>query len=277
VGPSPLCGSPVWVGPLCGSPVWVPCVSPLCVGPLCGSPWWVPRRATSRCVPCGIYLRDVFRSFTRSRSWYALARHRRSGQRGELRRQSGYLLPLLGHLLLKVGRFGLGVRVVLVLATSSFFWKSLVVLLAALLCSSRPGAEAMMMVGRSARRGDGQGGAGARRCALPVRVWPTVARCGLRVWRQDHRESIVGRPEGAQPPNTAGGNTIRGEHSTRGNPTRQQYHWSHGEPGGRRAGPRPHLGCSVACGIYSIGGCYTCYIVYYTIVLHSVLDANFGI
>jgi len=38
------------------------------------------------------------------------------------------------------------------------------------------------------------------------------------------------------------------------------------------------LGCSVAYSIYSIGGCcYTCYIVYYTIVLHSVLDANFGI
>jgi len=37
------------------------------------------------------------------------------------------------------------------------------------------------------------------------------------------------------------------------------------------------LGCSGACSIYSIGGCYTCYIVYYTIVLHSVLDANFGI
>ena len=35
VGPSPLCGSHVWVpcaGPLCGSPVWVPSV-------------WVPRRA----------------------------------------------------------------------------------------------------------------------------------------------------------------------------------------------------------------------------------------
>ena len=34
VGPSPLCGSPVWVpcaGPLCGSPVWVPSL-------------WVPRR-----------------------------------------------------------------------------------------------------------------------------------------------------------------------------------------------------------------------------------------
>jgi len=69
----------------------------------------------------------------------------------------------------------------------------------------------MMMVGRSARRGDGQGGAGARRCALPARVWLTAARCGLRVWRQDHRDSIVGRPEGAQPPNTAGGNTTRGE------------------------------------------------------------------
>jgi len=52
----PLWGPPVCVGPLCGSPVCVPCV-----GPLCGSP--VP----SRCVPCGIYSRDVSRSFTRSR------------------------------------------------------------------------------------------------------------------------------------------------------------------------------------------------------------------
>jgi len=40
MGPSPLCGSPVWVpcaGPLCGSPVWVPFVWVPCVGPLCGS------------------------------------------------------------------------------------------------------------------------------------------------------------------------------------------------------------------------------------------------
>jgi len=65
VGPSPLCGSPVWVpcvGPLCGSPVWVPSVWVPCVGPLCGS--LVALR------PCGIYSRDVSRSFTRSRSWY---------------------------------------------------------------------------------------------------------------------------------------------------------------------------------------------------------------
>jgi len=51
VGPSPLCWSPVWVpcvGPLCGSPVWVPC--------------WVPRPVAPRC--CGIYSRDVSRSFT---------------------------------------------------------------------------------------------------------------------------------------------------------------------------------------------------------------------
>ena len=62
VGPSPLCGSPLWVpcaGPLCGSPVWVPCVGPLCVGPLRGS--LVALR------PCGINSRDVSRSFTRSR------------------------------------------------------------------------------------------------------------------------------------------------------------------------------------------------------------------
>jgi len=37
------------------------------------------------------------------------------------------------------------------------------------------------------------------------------------------------------------------------------------------------LGRSVAYRICSIGGCYTGYIVYYTIVLHSVLDANFDI
>jgi len=73
----PLCGPPlrwwvlcgalpsVWVpcvGPLCGSPVWVPCVGPLCVGSLCGSPVWVVA------LRCGIYSRDVSRSFTRSRS-----------------------------------------------------------------------------------------------------------------------------------------------------------------------------------------------------------------
>jgi len=45
VGPSPLCGSPVWVP--CAGPLWVPGVGPLCVGPLCGSPVWVPRRAAS--------------------------------------------------------------------------------------------------------------------------------------------------------------------------------------------------------------------------------------
>jgi len=80
VGPSPLCGSPVWVpcaGPLCGSPVWVPSVWVPCVGPLCGSPVWVPS-VWVPCVgplcgslvalrPCGIYSRDVSRSFTRSR------------------------------------------------------------------------------------------------------------------------------------------------------------------------------------------------------------------
>jgi len=44
----------------------------------------------------------------------------------------------------------------------------------------------------------------------------------------------------------------------------------------RDARGKERLGCSVAYSIYSIGGRYTCYIVYYTIVLHSVLDANFG-
>jgi len=57
-------GSSVGPSPLCGFPLWVPCV-----GPLCGSPVWVPCVGTSaRCVPCGIYSRDVSRSFTRSRS-----------------------------------------------------------------------------------------------------------------------------------------------------------------------------------------------------------------
>jgi len=69
----------------------------------------------------------------------------------------------------------------------------------------------MTVAGRSARRRDGQGGAGARRRALPARVWRTAARCGLSVWRHHHRESVFGRPEGAQPPNTPGGNTTRGE------------------------------------------------------------------
>jgi len=77
VGPSPLCWSPVWVpcaGPLCGSPVGPLCVSPLCGSPLCESPVRVPCEGplsvgpSSRCVPCGIYSRDVSRLFTRSRS-----------------------------------------------------------------------------------------------------------------------------------------------------------------------------------------------------------------
>jgi len=74
------------------------------------------------------------------------------------------------------------------------------------------GQETLLIVaGRSARRGDRQGGAGVRRRALPARVWRTAARCGLSVWRHHYRESVVGRPEGAQPPNTSGGNTTRGE------------------------------------------------------------------
>jgi len=161
-----------------------------------------------------------------------------------------YLLPPRGQLLLKVGRFRLGVRVVLVLSTSSCCWKSLVVLLAALLCSSKPGAAAMMMVGRPARRGDGQGGAGARRCALPARVWLTASRCGLRVWRRDHRDSIVGRPEGAQPPNTAGGNTTRGETAHAGKPTRQQRARQQGQRGPSRRG-NPGGGARKGAG----GGC----------------------
>jgi len=79
-----LCGSPVWpsspvvgplwgpplcVGPLFGSPVRVPSVWVPCVGPLCGSPVWVPCVGPSarRVASCGIYSRDVSRSFTRFR------------------------------------------------------------------------------------------------------------------------------------------------------------------------------------------------------------------
>ena len=76
----PLCGPPLrwWV--LCGAlpsvwvpclgPLGVPCVGPLCVGPLCGSPVWNPCVGPSarRVASCGIYSRDVSRSFTRSRS-----------------------------------------------------------------------------------------------------------------------------------------------------------------------------------------------------------------
>ena len=61
VGPSPLCGSPVWV-----PSVWVPFVWVPCVVPLCGS--LVALR------PCGIYSRDVSRSFTRSRSYGAFGK-----------------------------------------------------------------------------------------------------------------------------------------------------------------------------------------------------------
>jgi len=78
-----------------------------------------------------------------------------------------------------------------------------------------------MVAGRSARRGDGQGGAGARRRALPARGWRTAARCGLSVWRQHRSESVFGRPEGAQPPNTPGGTPQGGKQHT-GKPTRQQ-------------------------------------------------------
>jgi len=76
----------------------------------------------------------------------------------------------------------------------------------------------MTVAGRSARRGDGQGGAGARRRAPPARVWLTAARCGVSAWRHHHRESVDRRPEGAQPPNTAGGNTTRGETAHGGTP-----------------------------------------------------------
>ena len=54
VGPSPLCGSPVWVpcaGPLCGSPVWVPSVWVPCVGPLCGSLAALRHVASTRVMP----------------------------------------------------------------------------------------------------------------------------------------------------------------------------------------------------------------------------------
>jgi len=81
-----------------------------------------------------------------------------------------------------------------------------------------PSPPLLTVAGRSARRGDGQGGAGARRRALPARVWLTAARCGLSAWRHHHRESVGRRPEGAQPPNTAGGNTTRGETAHGGTP-----------------------------------------------------------
>jgi len=42
------------------------------------------------------------------------------------------------------------------------------------------GFGGVTVAGRSARRGDGQGGAGARRRALAARVWLTAARCELR-------------------------------------------------------------------------------------------------
>ena len=77
----PLCGPPLrwWV--LCGAlpSVWVPCLGPLCGSPLCGSPLrgspvGVPcvGPSTRRVASCGIYSRDVSRSFTRSRLNYAL-------------------------------------------------------------------------------------------------------------------------------------------------------------------------------------------------------------
>ena len=98
-----LCGSPVWpsspvvgplwgpplcVGPLFGSPVWVPCV-----GPLCGSPVWVPCVGPSarRVASCGIYSRDVSRSFTRSRLVFTNSHgpHRRQGLASDSVRYTG--------------------------------------------------------------------------------------------------------------------------------------------------------------------------------------------
>jgi len=65
-----LCGSPVWPSPPVVGPLWGPplCVGPL-LGPLCGSPVWVPCVGPSsrRVASCGIYSRDVSRSFTLSR------------------------------------------------------------------------------------------------------------------------------------------------------------------------------------------------------------------
>jgi len=79
--------------------------------------------------------------------------------------------------------------------------------------------------------GQARGRIGWCRGAPPRSASPSLPFCSPmwdRVWRHHHRESIVGTPEaeGAQPPNTAGGNTTRGEtaNSTRGNPTRTRQH-----------------------------------------------------
>jgi len=74
-------GSSVGPSPLCGSPVGVPCVVPLCGSPLCGSPEWVPCGGLSsrRVASCGIYSRDVSRSFTRSRSCMTYTREVEEG------------------------------------------------------------------------------------------------------------------------------------------------------------------------------------------------------
>jgi len=76
---SPGGGSTVGPSPLCGSPVWVPCMGPLCRSSLCGSPVWVPcvgpMRGSlgPRDASCGIYSRDISRSFTRFRSKHTLS------------------------------------------------------------------------------------------------------------------------------------------------------------------------------------------------------------
>ena len=69
--------------------------------------------------------------------------------------------------------------------------------------------------------GQARGRTGWGRGALPrsatARVWLTAARCGLRVWRHHHRESVVGRPEGHSP-QTPRGETPQGGKQHTGEP-----------------------------------------------------------
>ena len=108
-----LCGSPVWhsppvvgplwgpplcVGPLCGSPVRVPCVGPLCGSPLCGSPVCPLCGSLVALRPCGIYSRDVSRSFTCARSFSTRGQEVTDGRYLELVYVSVYIsICIYGH------------------------------------------------------------------------------------------------------------------------------------------------------------------------------------
>jgi len=70
---------------------------------------------------------------------------------------------------------------------------------------------------RSAWRGVGQGGVGARRHALPARVWRAAARGGLSVWRPSKRKRRR-KTGGGTAPKHPGGKHHKGGNSTRGNP-----------------------------------------------------------